>query len=108
MPHISLSAVTKLERNFVTTMVMDEVSNQGGWVEDVRLFCNIMTNIRFVMKQESLAPFVQVLAGVGLVTTAASEISPTGEGSSDINCSLQITFVHNDADLRREIPRVPG
>ena len=38
MPHIALSAVTKLERNFVTTMVMDEVSAQGGWVEDVYLF----------------------------------------------------------------------
>jgi hypothetical protein len=108
MPHISLSAVTKLERNFVTTMVMDEVSAQGGWVEDVHLFSNIMTNIRFVMKQDSLAPFVQVLAGVGLEIGGISEIPPAGESSTDINCSLQITFAHNERDLRREIPHVPG
>lgn len=108
MPHISLSAVTKLERNFVTTMVMDEVSAQGGWVEDVYLFSNIMTNIRFVVKGDSLASFVQAVAEVGLEIGGLSEIPPTSEGSADFNCSLQITFVHDEPDLIREIPRVPG
>ena len=108
MPHISLSAVTKLERNFVTTMVMDEVSALGGWVEDVHLFSNIMTNIRFVMKQESLAFFVQSLADIGLEVNGMSENPLTSEGSADFNFSLQITFVHKEPVLLREIPRVPG
>lgn len=108
MPHISLSAVTKLERNFVTTMVMDEVSAQGGWVEDVHLFSNIMTNIRFVMKQDRLAVFVAALAGVGFEVSGVSEFPIQNVSRADFNCSLQITFVHNEPDLKREIPHVPG
>ncbi len=108
MAHIALNAVTKLERNFVTTLVMDQVSIHGGWIEDVHLFSNIMTNIRFVMKQDRIATFVQAFAEVGLEIGGLSEIPPTSEGSVDFNCSLQITFVHDEPDLIREIPRVPG
>jgi hypothetical protein len=108
MAHIALSAVTKLERNFVTTLVMDEVSAQGGWVEDVHLFSNIMTNIRFAMKHDRLAAFVAALAGAGLEVSGMSELPIQNDSRADFNCSLQITFVHNEPDLKREIPRVPG
>lgn len=108
MPHISLSAVTKLERNFVTTLVMDEISAQGGWVEDVHLFSNIMTNIRFVMKQDSFAPFVTALSDVGLEISGMSEDPTASDSNIDASGSLQITFVHEEPDLSREIPKIPG
>jgi hypothetical protein len=108
MPHIALIAVTKLERNFVTTLVMDEISAQGGWVEDVHLFSNIMTNICFVMKQDRLAAFVAAFVGAGLVVSGMSEFPIQNDSRADFNWSLQFTFVHNEPDLKREIPRVPG
>jgi hypothetical protein len=37
---------------------MDEISTQDGWLEDVHLFSNTMTTIRFVMKQGTLADFL--------------------------------------------------
>jgi predicted RNA-binding protein with EMAP domain len=108
MVHIALNAVTKLERNFVTTLVMDQVSIHGGWIEDVHLFSNIMTNIRFVMKQDRIASFVAALSSVGLEVSGISEHPIANESNVDCNGSLQITFVHNEPDLKRDVPRVPG
>ena len=107
MTHIALHAVTKLERNFVTSMVMDEISAQGGWVEDVHLFSNIMTTIRFVIKQAKLADLRAALNQAGLQVSRMDE-AVQWIADADCNGSLQVTFVHNEPDLRREIPQVPG
>ncbi len=107
MTHIALHTVTKLERNFVTSMVMDEISAQGGWVEDLHLFSNIMTTIRFVIKQDKLANLRAALNRSGL---QISEMDEAVQEIADAECSgsLQVTFVHTEPDLKREIPQVPG
>ena len=107
MTHIAFHAITKLERNFVTSKVMDAISAQGGWVEDVHLFSNIMTTIRFVIKRGKLAALGEALNEAGLQIRAMDE-AVQGIADSDCNGSLQVTFVHNEPDLRREIPHVPG
>lgn len=107
MTRIALHAVTKLERNFVTTLVMDAVSAQGGWVDDVHLFSNIMTTIRFVVTHGKLVGLLAALDQAGLHVSGLDS-PPKGDADSDCNGSLQITFMHSEPDLRREIPPVPG
>jgi hypothetical protein len=105
-----LSAITKHERNAFTTFVLDCISNLGGWVDDVHMYSNIMTTIRFTIAENKILPFLEVLA-----TKEATVQLVRGElyvlenaGNSERNGSLQITFVHNDPDLKREVPAVPG
>ena len=106
MAIIHLSAITKQERNAATTLVMDTIVAQGGWVEDVHLYSNIMTTVNFVMTANKIAGFVAALDGQGIhAEGAAPEYS---EEDAETRGSLQITFIHNEPDLKREIPQVPG
>lgn len=108
MPVFHLSAVTKRQRNAATTTVMDTIVTQGGWVEDVHLFSNIMTTVNFVMPTNKIAGFVAALNGHGLHAEGAAPDSLKGAGDTETRCSLQLTFIHNEPDLKREIPQVPG
>ena len=108
MAVFQLSAVTKQERNAATTAVMDTIMAQGGWVEDVHLFSNIMTTVNFVMPANQIAGFVAALNGHGIHAEGAAPDSLKAVGDTETRCSLQLTFIHNEPDLKREIPQVPG
>jgi hypothetical protein len=75
MSHNAFSAVTKLERNVVTKLVMDEVT---------------------------------AFSGAGLEVRGMSEFPIQNDSRADFKCYLQLSFVHNEPVLRREIRHVPG
>jgi hypothetical protein len=102
---IQMTAVTKVERNAATTLIMDAINASGGWVEDVHFFSNKMTAIRLVMDSDKIAALMATLEAAHIVTTL--ETAPTGTGK-EVPGTLQVTFLHDEADLRREIPAVPG
>lgn len=106
MAIIHLSAITKQERNAATTLVMDTIVAQGGWVEDVHLYSNIMTTVNFVMPAKKIAGFVAALNAQGIHAEGAAP--ETSKEDVETRGSLQITFIHNEPDLKREIPQVPG
>ena len=103
-----LNAVTKQERNAATAAVMDTIMAQDGWVEDVHLFSNIMTTVNFAMPANKIAGFVAALNGHGIHADGAAPDSLKSAGDTEARCSLQLTFIHNEPDLKREIPHVPG
>lgn len=106
MAIIHLSAITKQERSPATTLVMDTIVAQGGWVEDVHLYSNIMTTVNFVMPATRVAAFVAALEGQGLHAEGA--VPENCNDNFEIHGSLQMTFIHNEPDLKRDIPQVPG
>ena len=106
MTIIHLSAITKQERNAATTLVMDTIVAQGGWVEDVHLYSNIMTTVNFVMPSKKIAELVAALNARGIHAEGAAP--ETSNEDIETRSSLQITFIHNEPDLKREIPQVPG
>lgn len=105
-----LSAITKQERNAFTTFVLDSISNLGGWVDDVHMYANIMTTIRFTIAENKILPFLEVLATKeATVQLVRGELNVLeNANSSERSGSIQITFVHNDPDLKRDVPAVPG
>lgn len=109
---IHLNAVTRAERNSLVSGISDAVADAGGWIEDVNFFSNISIVLSFVIS-----------AGSGLSLIKLFESQPMRLGSDDlaklsalsarnkieeVACTLQITFFHNDPDLHRHVPSVPG
>ncbi|WP_417413521.1 hypothetical protein [Hoeflea sp.] len=117
---LMLSAVTRANRHMVMQQVNDIVVSCGGWIEGHTLFSNIAATFRFVLPQAGLAAFAEQVnaAGVhidaaGLAAVAQRAAVPAEEpdaaaASYEVAGALSVTFVHDEPDLRREIPAVPG
>jgi hypothetical protein len=103
-----LNAITKKERNAATTVVMDTIVMQGGWVEDVHFYSNLMTTVNFQMPGKKLLAFIYTLDQQGIHAEGITQevLRPTNLG--EIRGSIQLNFVHAEPDLRREVPPVPG
>lgn len=104
---IMLSAVTRMPRHEATSLVFDTLNRLGGWVDDVRMYSNIMNTIRFTLPGEALPALVAALGDshIAIDQDGMPTACPPGK---DISGSLQITFIHDEPDLRRAIPAVPG
>ncbi|MFC3163629.1 hypothetical protein [Ciceribacter thiooxidans] len=104
---LMLNAVTRCERNAATSFVFDSINARGGWVDDVHMYSNKMTNIRFVLEAGDIEPFLAALADYGIRLDAPAErFAP--DDHTERKATLQLSFVHDEPDLRREIPAVPG
>lgn len=111
---IMLTGVTHANRHQVTAEINDAVVSSGGWVTDHTFFSNIATNFRMVLTPQGLTRFhdLVIKAGVHLddesETTLADLIAKEKGLPEELPTSLNITFIHNEPDLRREVPAVPG
>jgi hypothetical protein len=103
-----LSAVTNRERNGATAFVFDCINMLAGWVDDVHMYSNMMTTITFTMKEDRLGEFVDALAGAGISVELAKDDGLAAMRPVERSCSLQISFIHNEPDLTREVPAIPG
>lgn len=99
-----MEAVTRRERRETTSAVFDAIVRLGGWVEDSRLYSNIMTVVRFTMRGRDMPALVTELATLGLVV----ETPQVAADDSECSGTLQLTFLHDEPDLTREVPSVPG
>lgn len=111
-PRIRFEAITRTERFVVVENASAAVQAAGGWIDDVTFFSNLSVVITFSLPPGTSDAFLEALAMSGLrVGAAAAAALKAAESQPDIDtigCSLQITFVHSDPDLRRTIPVVPG
>ena len=109
-----LAGVTHANRHQVTAEINDAVVSAGGWVTDHAFFSNIATNVRMVLPPQGLAPFRELVLKAGVHLDVESdaiidELLVKEKGlPEELPASLNITFVHNEPDLRREVPAVPG
>jgi hypothetical protein len=99
--------------------VRTAISASGAWVVDVKLFSNVSVCFNFEVPGRRLTQFREALAATGLHLTKESynsfaglldhdESAADGSQTTDIAGSLQITFIHNDPDLKIEVPPIPG
>lgn len=116
---LMLSAVTRVNRHTAMRDIDDIVVSCGGWIEGHTLFSNIAATFRFVLPASGLEPFAARLDDAGLHLDAAGlaalaerarsgPADETGLGGEEVAGALAVTFVHDEPDLRREIPAVPG
>lgn len=100
-----INATTHRERYEITNLVLDAVSSNNGFVLDSHLYSNISTVLNIEIAAEALDSLVSELEGLGLNVKCES---PAGAIVGKLLGTLQITFVHNDPDIRHEVPMVPG
>jgi hypothetical protein len=91
----------------------------GAWVIDVKLFSNVSVCFNFEIPSSRTAQLREALAAIELHLTKESDDSfasllehhesdAGGLQEPDIAGTLQITFIHNEPDLRIEVPQIPG
>ena len=94
--------------------VNDAISAAGGWVVDHTLFSNIAITIQFCLlskRHHELRGRVMAARGK-LDDDSIAKMQAMEEqhlrNPVDVTATLNITFIHDELDLRREVPVVPG
>ena len=111
---LALVSVTKGERYRVTAAVSAAISDAGGWIVDHTQFSNIAITIRFALPPRGLDDLRRQIAAAGVRLDSSSLASleamagePLADGE-EIAVSLNVTFIHNEPDLRQVVPAIPG
>ncbi|SHM75478.1 hypothetical protein [Roseibium suaedae] len=105
---IQIQSITRRNRHEVNRLIFDTVAALGGWVDDVQMYSNIMSTIRLTLSLGRYSLLAETLAGSGIPIELPDSLKANPSETREQSASLQITFVHNEPDLRREIPAVPG
>lgn len=103
-----LSAVTRVERNAATSLVFDTVNRLGGWIDDVRMYSNLMNTIRMTLPAGAFGGLVEALEQCGISVAAPEGLGEVRDPQTERLATLQLTFIHDEPDLKREVPSVPG
>lgn len=110
---LRLDGFTKAERMGMTARVSEAINQAGAWITDFHLYSNVLICINFEVpsaKLERLATSIQE-TGLHLSQESWEQLIPAHESTlkdKELIGTLQITFVHNEPDLLREVPAVPG
>ncbi len=110
---LRLDGFTKAERIQMTARVSEAISQAGAWITDFHLYSNILICINFEVPSANLDRLVASVQETGLHLSQESleQLLPANDSTpkqKELVGTLQITFVHNEPDLLREIPAVPG
>lgn len=88
------------------------ITDSGGWILDAKLFSNVSINLSFEIPASRIDSLREALelSELHLSTSSVESIAQhsSDEHSGDIAGSLQITFIHNEPDLRIQVPAIPG
>ncbi|MEI2384314.1 hypothetical protein [Breoghania sp. JC706] len=109
-----LAGVTRTNRHQVSADINDAVMGVGGWIKSHTLFSNIATTFHFALPPDRLSTLRErmIEAGVRLDEESIAKLDaiskePTSQ-PDEISASLNLTFIHAEPDLRRDVPSVPG
>lgn len=114
MTRLMLAAMTKRNRHQAMADLNDAIMATGGWVIDHTLFSNIATTFRAAVPQKQLASFFDSLDSLEIHVDEdgkrdiAALLAENRDGLSEMEISLNVTFIHDEPDIRREVPMVPG
>lgn len=110
---LMLSAVTWANRHDAMAGINDAVLAAGGWIEGHTLFSNIATTFRIELPEGRIPALAEALETLGILLDDESRdrlaaLRPPPDKGAERALSLSVTFIHNEPDLRREVPMVPG
>lgn len=118
-PHfLRVNALTRADRHATIPALRDAVGASGGWITDARFFSNTSVCLNFEMTARHVPEFRAALAGLRLSLSdeslrALDELSLDaaaggGAAEAEVVGTLQVTFIHDEPDLRIEVPPIPG
>lgn len=110
---LRLSGFTKAERLEMTHRVSEAINQSGAWITDFHQYSNVLICINFEVSLADLSRLAATLQATGIQLSQESidQLTPANESTgkqAELTGTLQITFVHNERDLLREVPAVPG
>ncbi|BAY86173.1 hypothetical protein NIES267_56790 [Calothrix parasitica NIES-267] len=110
---LRLDGFTKEERIQMTARVNEAINQAGAWITDFHQYSNVLICINFEVPSANLEKLASTLQETGLNLSQESIEQLTSPNESmlkkkELIGTLQITFIHNEPDLHREIPAVPG
>ncbi len=108
---LQLQGTTRAERHAVTSQASDAVITCRGYILDYRQFSNMAVCFTIEIPPARLADLRSRLAALEVdlqPPTAEEQAVAESPSTEDVPASLRITFIHNEPDLRIEIPAIPG
>ena len=110
---LRLDGFTKVERIQMTARVSEAINQAGAWITDFHLYSNVLICINFEVPNANLNKLAESLLQTDLQLSQESleQLMPANSSivkEKELAGTLQITFVHNEPDLLREVPAVPG
>ena len=116
---LRIDAVTAENRHDMTERARQAIASCGGSILDFRQFSNASVCITFEIAAARLAGLRAALSRAGLrlsagsldsIAEACEAAGRRGEsgGAGELDCTLAVFFVHDEPDLRIEVPAVPG
>lgn len=95
----------------MTWRVKQALQDAGAGITDARFFSNVSLVLSFEIDTSEVARLGELLRATGVaLTDASNEAIANGARAteSETRGTLQTTFVHDEPDLEREVPNVPG
>lgn len=116
---LRLNGITRHDRHEMISRAKEAILKGGGFVTDFHMFSNLSICLNFELSARKIESFYDALKATGLGLTGESHemleecskrIEQLGEeaGASEITGTLEITFIHDEPDLRIEVPPIPG
>lgn len=115
---LRLNGFTRAQRHRMIPLIREALLQSGADILDVRFFSNISLCINFELHAKHFERLQTALAGINLQLSTESLESLSAlhtsaqrgdeETSAAVPGTLQITFIHNEPDLRIEVPPIPG
>lgn len=113
---ISLAAITREDRHKMIDHTMQCINKCSAWIVNHTMFSNMAICINFQVEAGDVRKLIELLNTNGLNLTQQSiELGedfpldlPERYKSKEILGAINITFIHNDKDLKIVIPAVPG
>jgi hypothetical protein len=116
---LRLNGITICNRHEMISRAKEAILKGGGFITDFHMFSNLSICLNFELPARKIDSFYAALKATGLGLTEESQellaeyskrLEQLGEeaGASEVAGTLEITFIHDEPDLRIEVPPIPG
>ncbi|MGE5415429.1 MAG: hypothetical protein ACM3UZ_01455 [Acidobacteriota bacterium] len=104
---VRLQSSTTKERHTAINQIREALTQSGAIILDFKMFSNRTINFVFEINTENIAKLYECLQEIGLKLW--QDDKPVDHSheiavNTELHGTLQITFIHNDPDLRIEVP----
>jgi hypothetical protein len=109
---VQLNGLTRVNRLEMMVRLRDAINANGGWVTDFYQFSNLSVCLNFEIGIERLPLLGAALQSAGVQLASRTEAllrsNAPEQATGEVHCTLHVTFVHDEPDLRIQTLAVPG
>ena len=116
---LQLQGVTRVNRHEMISRVKEAILKGGGHILDYHRFSNTAICINFEVSVGNIEQLCSSLTATDLhlnpesrdlLVGCCNQLEQLGERAkaTDVMGTLNITFIHDEPDLRIEVPPIPG